>query len=144
MSTATDGTSRKASGFTIELDREAKVVRVAWLGQVTLELLRAGFSQTRQFARGLQLRGAISDFSSTDSFELSSDDVYILSREAPVFETQIPRVTVSGKEHIFGMARMFELLSDGRSAGIHVVHTMEEAYALLRLDKPEFTLIQVA
>jgi hypothetical protein len=129
------------AGFAIELERKGKIVRVTWKGEVTLAVLREGFSKTRQFATGRAIAGAISDFSHVHSIKLSSDDVYALTKEAPVFETEIPRITVSGKEHIFGMARMFELLSD--DAGLHVVRTTEEAYSLLQLQNPEFEPIQI-
>lgn len=128
----------------MELERTHRIVRVTWMGDITLAVLKEGFSKVRTFATDRNLRGGISDFTQSQSFKLSSNDIYTLSQEAPVFPTDVPRVTVSGADHIFGMARMYELVTEERQRGIYVVRTMEEAYALLNLTNPVFEQVELS
>ncbi|HUO59554.1 MAG TPA: hypothetical protein VMU24_02730 [Candidatus Acidoferrales bacterium] len=142
MSNETDGGYLTPDGVILEIEREGKIVRVTWLGEITLSVIREGFSKVREFAKGRDLRGAISDFTHARNLNLSKDDIYVLSHEEPVFETDFPRITVGGADHIFGMARMFELMTAERTTGIHVVRTIDEAYALLQLQDPEFNRVE--
>jgi len=48
------------------------------------------------------------------------------------------RVLVIPQTFIFGLARMFQILGEKNRPELQVVRTMDEAYHLLRVERPEF------
>jgi len=51
------------------------------------------------------------------------------------------RVIVAPADHVFGIGRMFSVLSQDRRSNTHVVRTMDEANELLKIKEPEFKVI---
>ena len=86
----------------------------------------------------------IVDFSSVTEFSLSSDLIIQLARQEPCMPdgTTRPRVIVAPKAHIFGLARMFQILVENTRPAQSVVRTMDEALAELDVQSPRFEPLQ--
>ncbi len=80
----------------------------------------------------------IVDFTPVERSDISSEFVRRLAGRKPVLPPGRARAYVAPRPEIYGLARMLQILRDGRDPDINVVHTLQEAYTLLRIDPPEF------
>jgi hypothetical protein len=48
------------------------------------------------------------------------------------------RILVIPKDFIFGMARMFQMITEKTRPELQVVRTLEDAYLLLKVETPDF------
>jgi hypothetical protein len=48
------------------------------------------------------------------------------------------RVIVASQDYLFGMMRMFQILTEASRPDLNVVRTLDEAHRLLLVDSPEF------
>jgi hypothetical protein len=70
--------------------------------------------------------------------EVSSSAIRQVATAQPAFPAGQMRVLVIPREFIYGLARMFQILSEETRPELRVVRTMEEAYRLLELASPDF------
>jgi hypothetical protein len=79
----------------------------------------------------------IGDFSSVAQFALSSNLIRQLAKREPCMPdaTTRPRVIIAPKAHVFGLARMFQILGGPTKPLLSVVHTLDEARAALGRSK---------
>jgi hypothetical protein len=85
--------------------------------------------------------GGIVDFSAVENSEISAGDVRSISYRPAAFPPGTPRVFVAPTPHLYGMCRMYQIIREDLASDLHVVHTLEEAYALLGLESPDFKTI---
>jgi hypothetical protein len=85
--------------------------------------------------------GGIVDFSAVEDAEVSAEDVRSISYRPAAFPPGMPRVFVAPSPHVYGMSRMYQIIREDLASDLHVVHTLEEAYALLGLESPDFKTI---
>jgi hypothetical protein len=100
------------------------------------------------FAESLQLcadifvdikpTSGIIDFSQVTSFRVSTDFIRRIADSAPIVPSLLIRVIVAPADHVFGIGRMFSVLSQDTRSNTHVVRTMDDAYELLKIKEPEF------
>lgn len=121
-----------------EFDPKIKVVCWRLRGAVTedlfvesLELCAAIFSDTKPTS-------GIIDFSQVTSFRVPTDVIKRIAESAPIVPSLRMRVIVAPGDHVFGIGRMFSVLSQDTHSNTHVVRTMDEAYELLKIKEPEF------
>jgi len=81
---------------------------------------------------------AIMDFSKVASFNVSSQTVRDLARRPPVMPGSQPRFLVAPFIQIYGLARMFQQYGSEERPQLHVVRSLDEAYALLGVPEPQF------
>jgi hypothetical protein len=128
------------------MDRDSKC-RIDWdLANEILLVTLSGvigddeFWKTYETVSGLASRlapsGAILDFSPVTRLSLSTRLVQALSRRTTIFPKDTARVAVAPRDLIYGLSRMYQILSD--KPNIHVVRTMEEALQLLKISSPKF------
>ena len=67
---------------------------------------------------------------------ISTAGVGRIARRKNIFDLASLHVIVAPRDHIFGLARMGQALADQTVPNIVVVRTMEEAYKILKLEKP--------
>jgi hypothetical protein len=72
-------------------------------------------------------------------FDVSSDAIRELARRPPILPSSFMRIIVVPQEYLYGMMRMFQILSDQARPELRVVRTMDEAYRLLLIESPEFS-----
>jgi hypothetical protein len=78
----------------------------------------------------------LADFREVTSVELTNAGVRAVARKNP-WKAGARRALVCDQNVLFGIARMFELLSDGGEDEIQVFREMSDAQAWLGLDKIE-------
>jgi hypothetical protein len=81
----------------------------------------------------------ILDFSKVTDFEVTAGAVGRLAHHSPLLPVEAARILVAPQNLVYGMARMFQMKSGEKRPALQVVRKMEEAYALLGIESPEFT-----
>jgi hypothetical protein len=67
------------------------------------------------------------------------ETIYELAATKPIMRDPSRLVVfVAPTPHIYGMARMFEILGEATRPNLHVVRTLEEAYKVLNVQEPQF------
>ena len=125
--------------YNFEIDLLNGILLGRFEGQVTDEELRAYCRDSTEYIGSIEPRAGITDLSAMTSFEVSQQTIIELARVRPAIPGQDPvRIITAESPFVFGMARMFELAGQDAHPVVHVVHTDQEAWAILSVTKPQF------
>ncbi|HET9830444.1 MAG TPA: hypothetical protein VFP91_01985 [Vicinamibacterales bacterium] len=113
--------------FHFEYDAAHEVFVVRMYGRITDDIFKASYAATPQYLEGRRIRAALMDLSGVDSYDVSSAAMRDVSKLPPLFPDPTPRWIVAPQDHIFGMARMFQMLSPTGRDMLHVVRSMRDA-----------------
>lgn len=131
--------------FYFDFDSVHSILRGQLDGVVTDESLKQYYRLAGEHSARLLPRGGITDFSAVTSFEVSSETIRELAHLAPAMpDPTRPRVVVAPSVLVFGLSRMFQSVGAGTRPKLHVVRTVEEAYALLEVQAPRFEPLEKA
>ena len=108
---------------------------------VTKATLLASYDAAGHFMVAEGPCAGIVDFSAVENAEITAGDVRSISHRPAAFPPGMPRVFVAPTPHLYGMCRMYQIIREDLASDLHVVHTLEEAYALLGLESPDFKTI---
>ena len=113
-------------------------------GRISEAEFQEYFREAIEYAARLQPRAGVLDTSQVTSFDVSSRALTDLAARPPLIsDMSWPRVVISPSPALFGLARMFQLRGAETRPNLHVVHTPEEAWAILGLEKePQFAPIE--
>jgi hypothetical protein len=115
------------------------ILRCRLIGQVTDEVFKEFFRIGAQHAIRSHPKAGVVDLTEVISFEVSAQVIEKLARTTPVLpDPHLRRVVIAPSPEIYGMMRMFEMEGEATRPGIHVVHTEQEAWAILSVKKPRF------
>jgi hypothetical protein len=125
--------------YIFEFAKSESILRCTFGGSVDDDLLKEYYRAAATVVEKLQPRAAITDFSVVASFDVSPDTIARLARSAPVMtDATAPRFIVAPSAHLFGMARMFQIIGEPTRAALRVVRSLPEAYAALGVKEPIF------
>jgi hypothetical protein len=129
-------------GFQFEFDSTNKILRLSFLGDLTDRLLLDGYESARAswFRHGPF--HFIVDYSTVSDCPVSSETIRAIASRHPVMTNNCLGIIVAPQNVLYGLSRMFELLSTDTRHNIHVVHTMDEALKLIGVPSPTFSLIE--
>jgi hypothetical protein len=127
----------------VEFDPLDKILLLRFEGALTDESIADFYRVIRQHWTAADARMGIVDFSTLTDFALSSDLLHQLAKQEPCIPdpTGRPRVIVAPQAHVFGLARMFQIMGETTRPLLHVVHTLDEAFAKLGVQSPRFELL---
>ncbi|MBZ5655937.1 MAG: hypothetical protein LAO56_11765 [Acidobacteriia bacterium] len=125
--------------FVMEFDAKNNILRVTPIGRVTDAILTDIYATVARYVASHPPCRGITDFSEVTELEVSSNAIRRLARISPAFPAGYMRVLVAPKGHVYGMARMFQMLGEETRPDLHIVHTMDEAHGLLGVKSPEFS-----
>ncbi len=129
-------------GYRFELDRNNEVFRASLCGQIDDDEMRKYDANVRKVLAKLHLRAVIVDGSAITEFDVSSATIeYLAAFGAEVSDQAIPILMVAPPDHIYGMARMFQILSERKRPSVAVVRSGDEAYTKLGLTNLQFELL---
>jgi hypothetical protein len=80
---------------------------------------------------------SITDFSEVTSFDVTAQGVNLLAANSPMVPDGYLRVVVAPQDEAYGMSRMFEMVGSLTRNRVDIVRTMEEAYVLAGIKKPD-------
>jgi len=128
--------------FYFEYDAAHMVLAVRVTGTFTDEVMKACYQAMAGQVAAREIRAALLDLSAAGRVDVSADAVRGMSKLAPLLPDPLPKYIVATQDHIFGMARMFQITSHGRDM-LHVVRSREDVYAALGLDTPRFERLDI-
>jgi len=131
-------------GYFFEVDIVNNVFRVTWESPVTDDVMLKSVAEARVFLASHPGIRSIGDFSKVREFDVSAETVRRLAIEPARGEERSVVVFVAPADVVFGMLRMFIMLTEERRPDRHVVRTMKDAYALLRVVTPQFSRLDLA
>jgi hypothetical protein len=129
-------------GFFLEFDAPNNTVRLTYEATVTQEDIGGKvYAALTAFVTDRPPCKGIIDLTHVTSFEASNDIVKERTRLPSAVPGGLMRVFVAPKDHLYGLSRMFSLMASETRPNLHVVRTMDEAYALLEIQVPQFTRV---
>lgn len=118
--------------FVYDFDPIHQILRSTFSGKVTDEDLLNHQRVGLLLVTSLDPRFAIIDLSAADPFEATPDGMRALAKLPPAMpKADRPRVVIAPSDHTFGMARIFEIEGGATRPNLHLVRSVEEAWAIL-------------
>jgi hypothetical protein len=121
-----------------EYDAQNRIFAVRMTGAITDDVFKACYAETLRLVEGRDILAAVTDLSAVDRYDVSAAAVREVSKLPPLFPDPTPRYVVAASDHVFGMARMLQLVSEQGREMLHVVRSVQEAYDALGLRAPHF------
>lgn len=127
-------------GHRFEFDPENKVLLVQPEGRLTDESLLEIYTGIAKYSVATDARAGIFDFSLVAEFAVTADTIRNLARQEPAMPDAVhrPRVLVAPATHVFGIARMFQIVGEHQRPTLSVVRSLDEAFAALGVPSPHF------
>jgi hypothetical protein len=127
-------------GHRFEFDPENKILLMRVEGRLTDEALAALYRRALEHWAATDPSAGISDYSSVTEWAVSAELIRKLANYDPaVTEPAIrPRIIVAPTSVGFGLSRMFQILGEAKRPKLTVVHTLDEAFAVLGVQSPHF------
>ena len=125
--------------YEFDFDPTNRILRCLFEGRVTDKAMKEFFLLATEYATRIDPHGALADLSAVTSFEVSPQTIRELAKSVPALSNpDRPRCVVAPSPQIFGMVRMFEIAGESTRPNLHVVRTIEEAWAILDVEAPQF------
>jgi hypothetical protein len=129
--------------YLFDFDSVNRVLRVRFSGQVTDDDLLSFYRMAALMVEALDPLSAISDLSGVTSLQTTSEMIHMLANFPPALPQPCrTRVIVAPSDETYEMARMFELEGAATRPNLHVVRTVEEAWDIIGIRKPQFKPVQ--
>ena len=127
-------------GLRFEFDAENKILLGKFEGRLSDESLVESYQAIRKYSVATDARAGILDFSLVTEISATSDMIRNLARQDPAMPDAVhrPRVLVAPATHLFGIARMFQIVGERKRPRLTVVRTLDEAFAALGVKSPHF------
>ena len=124
--------------YRFEFDSTHRIVRCKVTLQVTDEELADCYQTIALVCEALDPEVGIADFSDATSFA-TAGKVRALANLAPALpEPSRPRFVVASSDHIYGLARLFQIEGEATRPNLHIVRSSADALAMLEIDEPQF------
>ncbi len=125
--------------FVLEFAAGNNLLRVTLEGLVTDAILLNAYSTVATYVETRGACRALVDVSAVTKFDVSSRAIRELTQRAPAIPTGYTRVFIAPLDSMYGMVRMFQILTELTRPELHVVRSVPEAYRLLQVESPEFS-----
>jgi hypothetical protein len=125
--------------YVIDLDPIHQVLRLTLREVLTDQLLLDAYGSIGRVASQGGPYAAIFDGSEVRDVKLSADTVRSLALGAPAVPAGRPRVIVVNRMVLYGLTRMFESTRTSIGLEVHIVWSVDEAYAMLGVSPEDFS-----
>jgi hypothetical protein len=122
----------------VDFDARNNVLRATLTGSMTGAILLDFYAQAGDYMASHPPCRGILDFSGVTDFEFSSEAIRKIAASPPAFPKGYMRILVIPRGFIFGMARMFQMITEKTRPELQVVRTLQDAYLLLKVETPDF------
>jgi len=132
-------TSARKMPFQFEFDPAHQVMRTRFSGLVNDAQLAGFYAAAPGYLTQCGAHAGIIDFCEVTAFQVSPAAITALAMSPPVTKDRFfVRVVVAPTPQVFGLSRMFQILGEHTRPGLTVVHTREDANAVLNIKNPQF------
>jgi hypothetical protein len=125
--------------YVIDLDPIHQVLRLTLREVLTDQLLLDAYHALQRLAAQGGPYAAIFDGSEVRDVKLSADTVRSLALGAPAVPAGRPRVVVVNRMVLYWLTRMFESTRTSMGLELHIVWSVDEAYAMLGVSPEDFS-----
>lgn len=125
-------------GFVLDFDAKNNLLRVTLEGRVTDAILLDAYATTAKYVETHGPCRGLVDVSAVTKFDASSAAIRELTHRPPAIPKGYMRVFVAPLDAMYGMVRMFQILTELTRPDLHVVRSIDAAYRLLQVESPEF------
>jgi hypothetical protein len=134
------GEGANVSEYQIDLDPVHQVIRLTITSEImTLECAKEIHDRLTKISSNGGPYAAIFDLSLVKGTTIPTDMVRTMARDKTSVPVGRPHVIVGGAPVIFGLARLFQMCGEGVKKDHEVVHTLEEAYEIVKAAPEDFT-----
>jgi len=130
--------------FQLHVDHANRIILLSVDGDLTDRVLLEGYAALRSCFEYYGACDCIVDYSRLTAVSISSQGVRYLADRRPIYPMDCLQFNVAPQNEMYGMARMFQLLSSDSRPNFRVVHTLEEALEMIGVKSPTFTRIAPA
>ena len=116
-----------------EYDPTHKVFAVRAVGEMDDAIFKACYEMVGRLVQGMEVRAALFDLTHVRRFNVSAATIRHVSTLSPVLPDPTPRYVIASQDHIYGMARMFQIVSTRGRDNLRVVRTQKDAFEALGL-----------
>ena len=125
-----------------DFDLTFGILRCQLAGPVTDEVLREFFQVGARYARRTHPVAGVVDLSEVTSFEVSAETIRQIATTTPALtDPELQRIVIAPTPQLFGMMRMFATQGEETRPNLHVVRTEQEAWAILGVRNPQFSIL---
>ena len=111
-----------------EYDPAHKVLAVRAVGDIDDEIFTGCYAMVGRLVQVMEVQAAFFDLTNVGRFSVSAATVRHVSGLSPVLPDPTPRYVIASQAHIYGMARMFQIVSTRGRDNLRVVRTQQDAY----------------
>jgi hypothetical protein len=119
---------------TVEIDRAAKVIFSTFQGEINEVDFRSAVGAMSTQPGFDPTFSHIVDFSNVTAANVSAEFVRNLAQRPPIFSREARQVIVAPQDHVFGLARMAQILREQRLPHVEVVRSLTAACELLGIE----------
>jgi len=119
-----------------EFDSQHKILLLVAEGHIEDREILAVNDRIAARVNRLRPSAGITDLSAVTKFDPSADAMRSAARQPSPYPEETPRFIVAPVDHVFGLARMYELF--GSRVNLKVVHSRQEALAALGIQNAKF------
>lgn len=125
--------------YQFDFDSTNRILRGRLDGCVTDGVLKEYYQAAAVHAAQIDHLKGITDFSAVTSFDVSAETLRKLASSTPVIpDASRVRVVLAPADHVFGLARLFQIEGENTRPHNHVVRTLTEAWEVLGVRDPKF------
>ena len=114
-----------------EYDPVHKVFAVRAVGEMDDEVFKASYAMAGRLIQVMDVQAGLFDLSNVRRFTVTAATIRHVSALAPVLPDPTPRFVIASQAHVYGMARMFQIVSPKGRDNLRVVRTQKDAYDAL-------------
>jgi len=130
--------------YRFEFDSTQRIMRCRLAMSVTDEEMMECYRTMALVCDALTPEAGIADFSEVTSF-VTIGTVRALAKLPPAMpEPNRPRFVVAPSDHVYGLARLFQIEGEATRPNLHVVRSAEEALSMAGIDDLEFAPLSKA
>jgi len=125
--------------YRFDFDPFNRIARCSLEGRIGAEEVKKCYQDAADFFAITDAHAGIFDLTGVVSLDFPTQTVRELAKRPPVLPNPDRiRVAIAPAPAVFGVARMFELLTDKTRPNLHIVRTAQEAWAILCVLEPQF------
>ncbi len=121
-----------------EYDASKKILAVQVTGPATDDSFKACYANAARYVEGREVNSFIIDLTHLGQLSVSAKGIREVSQVEPFLPDPAVRYIIAPQDYIFGMARMFQIVSPKGRERLHVVRTRTAAHQALGVTTPQF------
>jgi len=117
--------------YHFEFDSEQRILLLAYEGDIRGREIEAANQKMAEHVVRLKPVGGLADLTAIRTFNVTAEDMRRVALQPSPYPPETPRFIIAPTDHLFGMARMYEIIADRPPEKLKVVRSWQAALAEL-------------